>query len=80
MLPRLLAAYKKYGFSAFLCDENENQRCNKGAQPEIIKKGAPIVLSIKPICQKVGFSRLEGISLSLIEKGKNTKNIKKRSE
>src|SRR5688500_1278771 len=41
MLPRLLAAYRKYGFAAAGCPDSANQRCRRGAPVDSMKNGAP---------------------------------------
>src|ERR671910_760614 len=41
MLPRLLAAYRKYGFAAAGCPDSANHRCSKGAPVDSMKNGAP---------------------------------------
>src|SRR6476660_2568838 len=41
MLPRLLAAYRKYGFGASGWPDSLNHRCSSGAPVDNMKNGAP---------------------------------------
>src|SRR4030095_1948976 len=53
-LPRLLAAYRKYGFCAAVCLVPANQRCSIGAPADSAKNGRPNEIVSRPSSQPIG--------------------------
>jgi hypothetical protein len=56
MLPRLLAAYRKYGFAADGWPVSLNQRWSSGAPVDNMKNGAPSETANKPASHHTGIS------------------------
>src|SRR5262245_10197986 len=55
-LPRLLAAYRKYGSAEDRWPNLENQDCNSGALDATTKNGSPIITSSRTTIPKNGYS------------------------
>ncbi len=60
MLPRLLAAYRKYGFAAEGWPVSLNQRCRSGAPVDSMKNGAPSDTARSPASHQTGISEPVG--------------------
>src|SRR5215207_11109886 len=61
MLPRLLAAYRKYGFAAAGWPDSLNQRCSSGAPVDNMKNGAPSETVSSPASHHTGISEPFGL-------------------
>ncbi len=60
MLPRLLAAYKKYGSRAEAIGSDANHRCSNGAVVETTKNGRPTCSVMVRRTHHTGLSEAEG--------------------
>src|SRR5688572_7098515 len=61
MLPRLLAAYRKYGSEADRSRVCENQCCNKGAVDDTTKNGPPTATSRRNSSDGTGVRSTGGV-------------------
>src|SRR5262245_18733699 len=78
MLPRLLAAYRKYGLAADGWPVSLNQRCSRGAPVDNMKNGAPSDTTSRPASHHTDISDPVGRHLDATATG-SVRNVSAHS-